>query len=104
MDRIERAKQFMPFDALNGFYKAIRVKEDINDDYIFLAEDEKERLNRLLTGIIPGDDIEIKYYLKGKYIKIRGIIKKTDSTKGLICFEDDTNIKIKNIVDIKTFD
>ena len=46
MTRIERAKQFLPFNALRGYYTLIKEKEKIIQDKKTLSEDELERLQR----------------------------------------------------------
>ena len=40
MDRINRAKQFMPFDALKGFKEALREKERKVDSQRELSKEQ----------------------------------------------------------------
>lgn len=42
MDRANRAKQFMPFDALKGFREALEEKERIVEPKRELSEEQKE--------------------------------------------------------------
>ena len=48
---IERAKQFMPFDALKGFKEAIKEKENIIVDKIALCEDAIIEINNILINL-----------------------------------------------------
>ena len=56
-DRLDRAKQFMPFDALKGFREAIREKEKI-------IENKNISLYRLIFFVrekmIPASNIKTK--------------------------------------------
>ena len=101
MELIERAKQFMPFDALNGFYSAIREKEFIKDPLSYLADDEKERINMILCGLQPEDNIRITYYSNGKYVENTRQVAKVDNLKKRIIFTDESSIKFDLIYDIE---
>lgn len=101
MELIERAKQFMPFDALNGFYSAIREKEFIKDPLSYLADDEKERINIILCGLQPDDNIQIVYYSNGKYIAKVKQVTKVDNLKKRIIFSDESTIRFDLIYDIE---
>ena len=51
MDRLNRAKQFMPFDALKGFQEALREKERDTDGHEKRPEKwEREGLGRETVG------------------------------------------------------
>ena len=100
MDEIDRAKLFMPFDALDGFYATIRKKEELKDAFIYLDEDEKERLNDIICTLEVGDNIAVKYYKNGHYITKSGIVHKVDSLKKSIIFKDETIIKFNIILSI----
>ena len=102
MDSIDRAKLFMPFDALDGFYATIRKKEELKDDFIYLDEDEKAKLNDIICTLAEGDEIKVKHYLSGHYMVKKGIVKKVDNLKKLIIFKDESYIKFNMILQIIT--
>lgn len=69
MSNSDRAKQFLPFDALNGFQSALRAKEKFVVDKKELSEELKEELSRKLSSLEIGDKIKIVHY-KNKQYKI----------------------------------
>lgn len=71
-----RAKQFMSFDALDGYKKSITEKEKIIQKRKQLSEDEYQELALKFETIKVGDLIEVLYYFKDNYIKIKGKIIK----------------------------
>ena len=73
---IERAKQFMPFDALKGFKEALREKEKIVVDKIDLGEDAIIEINNILTTLKIGDIVKVVYFKENEYIEVTGMISK----------------------------
>ena len=73
---IERAKQFMPFDALKGFKEALREKEKIVVDKIDLGEDAIIEINNILTTLKIGDIVKVVYFKEKEYIEVTGMISK----------------------------
>ena len=59
MSNSDRAKQFLPFDALNGFQLALREKEKIIVDKKELSEEMKEELSKKLNSLEIGDKVKI---------------------------------------------
>ena len=57
-----RAKQFLPFDALNGFREALAEKEQCPVFKKDLSDDQKEWLDRILRQIRKTDMIEVEYF------------------------------------------
>lgn len=100
MDLIERAKQFAPYDALDGFFKVIKKQEEIKEAPIYLAEDEQSRLNDIFCELQVGDEISVKYYSHNKYMQKEGKLKHIDNYKKLIQFEDDVVIRFREIINI----
>ena len=45
MRRVDRAKQFLPFNSLRGFYDLVRIKEKIITPRRELTSDELEKLS-----------------------------------------------------------
>lgn len=100
--RIERAKQFLPFDALTGLQEALRQieKEMEYDEKIELSEESLEELQDKFNRIKQGNNIWIKYYKNKKYVEIRGIITNIDYTKKKIQINKIEEINICDILDI----
>lgn len=74
MDRENRAKQFMPFDALKGLREALAEKERILISKKELSEEEKGELNQRLRQIKRGDRITVEYFQAGEYINMTGVV------------------------------
>ncbi len=103
LSRIERAKQFLPFDALNGLQEALRKQEkDIEyEEKIDLTDESLEELERQFNKIRKGDNVTIKYYRINRYIEFTGIITKIDYNKKRIQLNNLEEINICDILDIK---
>lgn len=100
-DRLDRAKQFMPFDALKGFREAIREKEIEIEEKSVLEEDRSNDINNTLENLKVGKRIEITYYEEYHYItKIIDIKKLSLQSRKIILnnqiiyFDDIKDIRI----------
>ncbi len=101
----QRAKIFMPFDALKGFKDALKEKEKIKVLKKELSDDQKEELNSKIREIIKGDMLTIVYYCqKDKtYLNVTGILTEINETmrylkivKNKIALDDILSIKKLN--------
>ena len=101
LTREERAKQFMPFDALKGLQEAYRAKELEIEQRKDLSEESKKILDEKLENLSIGDNICITYYKINKYINKIGQFKMINYRRKCIIFEDTEEIKINDIIDIK---
>jgi len=99
ISRQDRARQFLPFDALTGFQELLRQKEVEIEERKNLTEESYNELEEKLNSVDIGNEIGICYYSNYKYINISGILKKIDYSKKKILL-DDIFINIKDIVDI----
>ena len=107
MPRADRAAQFSPFAALTGHDAAIKEVARITQDYIELADDEKEILNQRLLLLIEMIDkqpqVSITYFKRdekkkgGKYVEITGIIKKYRKYERIIEFVNGESMLIDSI-------
>ena len=95
-----RAKQFLPFDALKGFQEALRKKEIEYIPKKDLSEDVKEELGEILSSLDAGENIKVKYYNISQYEYILGKVKKIDKIKRKIIFQNASEIKFDNIIEI----
>lgn len=80
MPRSQRAKQFQPFDALKGLREAIAAKERKPEPRRELTEDAAAELNRILSGLQPGQMVTAVYYSRKNqmYTQLTGPAVRTD--------------------------
>ena len=97
-NRLDRAKQFLAFDALSGYGSLIN-----KDKFIYLDDDYNNEINNCLSKINKNNLIRIKYYDGDSYIESSGKIKKIDNYRRKIYFLN-TIIDIDSIVDIEVID
>lgn len=103
MREVDRAKLFLPFDALKGLQEALRKQEEININKKTLSEDLNDILNNKFNNLKLGDNVLIKYYYNLEYIETSGIIKKIDYNNKYIYLMNSI-IKIEDIIDIINID
>lgn len=100
MSRAERAKQFMPFDALKGLREALKEKEKIIVPKVELSEYAKSILDRKLQQVEKNDMITVVYFEKGEYLKVTGMVSRLDiSSRNLKVVN--TKIAFDDIYDIQ---
>lgn len=99
MNRIDRAKQFLPFDALKGLREELekREKEYAKCEKRELSEYEAEKLNEKIKKI---NDcfVKIKYYKNGEYVTVSGTVKVNYSYRYL--FVNEEKIFFSDILEI----
>lgn len=100
MSNIDRAKQFLPFNSLRGFYELVKNKEKIVEKKRDLSSDELEILSFKFDQLVVGKIVLIKYYDIDGYISFQGIITKIDLINKIITLVD-TKIKLVDIVEIE---
>lgn len=100
VNRVARAKQFLPFDALKGLQEAIREKEVEYEEKRDLAEDTLNDLNNKFNQIDNGSLVKITFYKNGKYSEIKGRVTNIDYVKKKIQINKEYNINICDIVNI----
>lgn len=96
MNRQERAKQFMAFDALKGLQEELRKKEIEYEQKKEMSEWLLEQLEDEFRKIKIGEKVKVKYYKNGRYETMVGIVKKINYAKK----EIEINEKILNVNDI----
>ena len=64
MTREQRAKQFMPFDALKGLQEALREQEERHSrvEKHDISEEDQEANSIVLSKLTSGSRVEINYY------------------------------------------
>lgn len=104
VEKSQRAKIFMPFDALKGLKEAFLEKERIVVEKKDLTDDDINQLNYVFSIIKIGDMVECVYYDNDEYISKKGLVSKINFdgrmlqiVKDKIKFDD---IYLLNIVEI----
>ena len=97
---LNRAKQFLPFDSLKGFYKLIEEEEKQKDNKKELSEDSLNDINKTILNINKNDSVLIKHYHNVNYIETIGKVKKIDKINKII-YLDNTKILFDDVIDIK---
>ena len=88
MDKEDRARQFIPFDALKGLQEALREKEIEYTEKRELSEDIAEEISEKLQMLEIGDLVKITYYSNRQYIEILGKVKYIDAIKKKLIIAD----------------
>lgn len=98
--KADRARQFMPFAALTGYYEVIKQREKIIEPRKELSEDETEILSSKLGKIRKGMLITLTYYKEDCYKTLTGLFSNIDPIYRTITIVK-TKIAIDDIYDIK---
>ena len=77
MSMNDRARQFLPFEALKGLKEALKLKEYEHEriEKSDLSEDEIINISNTLSELKNNDLVEVNYYSNGSYIITKGNIK-----------------------------
>lgn len=97
---LNRAKQFLPFDSLKGFYELIEKEEKLKDNKKELSEDNLNDINKTILSINKNDNVLIKHYHNETYIETIGKVRKIDKINKII-YLDNTKIAFDDVIDIK---
>ncbi len=100
MDRKDRAKQFMPFDALKGLKDALSEKEIEYEERKELSDDKLRELENEFNKINIGSKIKIKYYKNKQYVEEIEVVTKIDYIKKKIKLNEEL-INLSDILNIK---
>lgn len=112
MPMLDRAAQFAPFAALTGFDAQISETARLTEQRPVLSDYELEELNEKITLILGNirsrPELEVIYFVKdskksgGAIEHYIGKIRKFDSYKRILIFEDCKNIYADDIIYIKS--
>jgi len=94
---IDRARQFMPFDALKGLQEALREKEKEVENRKELSEESLLLLDEQLQRVKIGDTVDIEFYKNQKYVVKEGKITTIDIIKRKVILD---GIEIISFFDI----
>ena len=99
--RVDRAKLFVPFDALKGLQEILREKEREVEERKELSEESLMELQEELNKVEIGSTVFIKYYKNKKYIDIMGVVRKINFIKKKIIIDADIIINMCDIIELK---
>ena len=110
MSMEDRAAQFSPFAALNGYDAAIRETGRLTDSRIDMDEDALIALDlqyqRLLEQIGSQKEVRVTYFhpdsrkAGGAYVTTAGIVKKIDTVERILHLKSGITIPLDHISDI----
>lgn len=84
MDRSNRAKQFMPFDALKGLREALIEMERVVVSKRELSEEQKNEMDNKLLCIQKQDIITVEFFHNREYRKVTGEVKRIDEINKIL--------------------
>ena len=100
LSRQERARIFLPFDALSGLREALKLKEIEYEEKKELSEESYIELEKEFNKIENGSKVKIVYYKNNRYITKSGTVTKIDYIKKKIQIDETENINICDILKI----
>ena len=64
MTREQRAKQFMPFDAMKGLQEALADREERHSrvERRDVSDEAAEQISAVLSKLVKGDRVRLEYY------------------------------------------
>ena len=80
----DRARQFMPFAALTGYFEMIQARQRTPQPFHELTEDEAEALARKMVWVKKGTMVEICYYDRDAYVRRKGMVSRIDEVERAI--------------------
>ena len=95
-----RAKQFLPFDALTGFYDAIRKVEIMHEEKKEFSPEQLDDLNEKIKLVKKNDLVKVKYFYQEEYLETIDKLKKIDKVYHKIVLSN-LSINFDDIMDIE---
>ena len=96
----DRARQFLPFDALKGYKELIKEQERIKVSKKELTDDDAVYLSNVLNSLKKGMMVEVIYFENDEYIKVIGMVSRIDLVNRYI-FVVKKQLLIDNIWNIR---
>lgn len=101
IDPADRARQFMPFAALKGYYDMVRARERVAEPRHELTEEEAVALSEQVARLRKGDMARIVYYRDDAYVPVTGVVTQVETTlreltvvKTKVPFDDIRSIEV----------
>ncbi len=108
MNREDRAKQFMPFDALKGLREELKKREEkyLKEPKKEIDEQKRIELSQRIAVLKKGDEVKIVFYYDGHYIELHGALQMVNVAykyikicDNKIAFDDLYDIEISSKID-----
>ena len=99
VNKADRARQFLPFDALKGYKEAIMAKRKVVIAKKELSEDDAETLSRKLLAVKIGMMIKVIYFHEDEYVAIEGMVSKIKFEERVLMIVK-TKINFDDIINI----
>ena len=97
----DRARQFLPFDALKGFKEAIKERQKINVEKPVLSEEMAIELSYKLNQVKKGMIVKIVHYDNEEYIETFGMVSEFSEVFNYLKIVK-KKILFENILDIQS--
>lgn len=101
---VNRARQFMPFAALKGYYDLVDQKERLVEPRRDMSEEDALQLSCELAQIRKGSLVRVVHYDQNAYVSTEGMVSQIDETfhtltvvKKTIQFEDILSLESADI-------
>lgn len=104
VSRSDRARQFLPFDALKGLQEALREKEVELDERKELSEESIEELSNKLQMVERGNKVRLVYYHQRKYRQIEETVIDIKVIQKKLILEGDLRINFADIIYVEIID
>ena len=106
VSRVERAKQFLPFDALKGLQEALKEREKQLEyvEKVELSDEEIEKLSEKLQMLEIGSWVRVKYYCNKSYKEVIGKVRKVDRVKKklvILVGNEEVSVKFSDILKLR---
>ena len=93
----DRARQFMPFASLRGYYDFIREQERVKEPRRELSEDGAQELSDVLGKTARGVMLRVVFYDKDHYETAEGLVSEFDPVFRSLCKKNWTNHWVNDI-------
>ena len=97
----DRARQFLPFDALKGFKEAIKERQKIKVEKPVLSEEMAIELSYKLNQVKKGMIVKIVHYDNEEYIETFGMVSEFSDVFNYLKIVK-KKILFENILDIQS--
>lgn len=102
MDRAQRAKIFMPFSALKGYYELILSQEEGHQVRQEADEDKAMMISDKLNKLRKGSSIKVRYFECGNYFTQKGVVSRIDFAYRYLAVND-KKVWFDDITDIEDY-
>ena len=97
----DRARQFLPFDALKGFKEAIKERQKIKVEKPVLSEEMAIELSYKLNQVKKGMIVKIVHYDNEEYIETFGLVSEFSEVSNYLKIVK-KKILFENILDFQS--